>query len=181
MLKQCGFTFDLEASDGWFPLNMMCSVTLESARWLSVQCIRTLVEIFIKLGADVCAADYDGHQPLHRVFVPIWHKQDTHNAVELATVLLQNGADPCALSHNGFSPYDHAKIRGCTEEWFEALERAGFDIGEVQIETERRQRCYHNPDYGFAETTAVDDHQIAPPSTEGLKLRRAVPGDRLED
>lgn len=104
-----------------------------------------------------------------------------YNTLEVATALLKNGADPYALNWYGRSVFDYAEDCDQTPILLQSLERAGYDIEEVQDEIGRRQWCFNNPGHGFAETTALDDAQIAPPSAEGLILRKGIRGDRLEE
>ncbi|KAL8928986.1 MAG: hypothetical protein Q9208_001429 [Pyrenodesmia sp. 3 TL-2023] len=119
----------------------------------------------------------EGSDPLAIDKKEVW----SHNTLEVATALLKNGADPYALNRYGKSLFDGAEDYGQTSILLEALERAGYEINEVQEEIEWRQWCFDNPGHGFAESTAVDGAQIAPPSTEGLVLRKSVHGDRLEE
>lgn len=98
--------------------------------------------------------------------------------IELATLLLRYGADPCDLNLDGTSPFDIAHFFGLDAEFFEALERAGFDSDKVLDETVQRQRIFDN---GGGESTTVDHDDIAPPSTAGLSRRRVFVRERDEE
>lgn len=163
----------------WISMMRACEVKL--SRNTIGEMLRTISSVGVEFGEKPLY----GWHALHWEFFFFKKNNSTetsfHNSFEIATVLLQHGADPCALTNNGNSVFDVADLQDCTSIFVNALEEAGYDIEEVRRETERRQWFFKNPGHGFAESTAVDDAQLAPPSTKGLVARRAVRGDRLEN
>lgn len=175
LLKQLGFQLDISAM-----VDFVFSV-MDRIQKFPRESLAAMLSVLIKLGGDVNSVWY-GMQPLHWMMYYSSTKENSHNFTALAIALLQNGADPCALDIFGRSTLDAAELHGWTVEWYEILEEAGFDVREVELEIEKRQWCYNNPGHGFAEkSTAVDEDDLAGPSTEGLSLRRAIVGDRLDD
>lgn len=179
-IRDSGFRFDSHPPDDGGAILLFVDCTCSSVERLSANVLREVLQSLLEFGADICGADTYGRQPLHWVFLYECTEVRVLNLIETATALLQCGADPCALDNNGYSSFDWAEMNGSTREWHKALEKVGFDVQEVQVESEQRQWCYRSG-HGFAESTAVDEDQIAWPSTEGLVRRKAVPGDRLED
>ena len=174
LLKQLGFQLD---STVGFIFLVMCS-----SHKIPGESLAAMLSVLFKLCGDVNSADKFGMQPLQWMMYCSSIKEKSHNFTALAIALLQNGADPCALNSFGRSTLDYAEDYGCTVEWYEAVEEAGFDIREVEREIEKRKWYYNNPDHGFAEKiTALDEDDVAAPSTEGLSHRRAIVGDRLDD
>lgn len=146
--------------------------------------IKLMLRTLLGLGANLCARDGYGPGPLYGLTYRSSHHCNEalfHNTLEVATALLKNGADPYALNLKGISVFDIAEDRHQMPILVESLKRAGYGVDEVRDEIERRQWCFFNPDHGYAESTAVDDTQIGPPSAEGLVLRKGARGDRLED
>ncbi|KAL8753903.1 MAG: hypothetical protein Q9184_005280 [Pyrenodesmia sp. 2 TL-2023] len=178
-LKQSGFMLD-DYNSETKTLGLWVSFVQYSAiRWSSSS-IETMLRTVLDLGADICAVDRHGDGPLHGMYVVGRNEASLHNAFEVATALLKNGADPYALNRYGDSVFDRARYFGQTSILLRALERAGYEVNEVQEEIKWRQWCFHTPGHGFAESTAIDGAQIAPPSAEGLILRKGLRGDRLE-
>ncbi|KAL9031741.1 MAG: hypothetical protein Q9196_000251 [Gyalolechia fulgens] len=181
-LKELGFRLD-NRNGGSTVLRDWIGAMQHSNWQLSRGHIRRMLRTMLGVGADICTAESYGFPPLHFLFF-YWDNSTEvrlHNLFEIATALLQNGADPYALTSDGDSAFDLAEYVDFTSVFLEALEQAGYDINEVRREIDWRQWCFDNPGHGFGESTAVDDTQIAAPSTKGLVLRRAVRGDRLED
>ncbi|KAL8718775.1 MAG: hypothetical protein Q9181_008157, partial [Wetmoreana brouardii] len=185
-LKELGFTLEFQEDEEhsitalgkWIYTVQSTPVPLPS------RIIITTLQTILSLGAEICGPTIDGYHPFHRMFESDKHDRTEewcHNTSEIAIALLQNGVDPCALTDDGESAFDIAEYGDWSSVLFEALEQAGYDIEEVLHETEWRQWCFDHPGHGFAESTAVDEAQIAPPSREGLVSRRAIRGDRLED
>ncbi|KAG6991434.1 hypothetical protein G7Y79_00052g087740 [Physcia stellaris] len=143
--------------------------------------IAVMLSVLMKLGTDINSEWY-GVQPLHLSMHASPTEENSGNFTALTLALLQEGADPCALDAWGCSPLDHAEVGKWTVKWHEVLDEAGFDIREVELEIEKRKWCRNNPGDGFAEkNTAVDEDDLAAPSTEGLSHRRATVGDRLDE
>ncbi|KAL8656160.1 MAG: hypothetical protein Q9210_000445 [Variospora velana] len=104
--------------------------------------------------------------------------EDSRNVIELATLLLSYGADPCDLNLDGLSRLEIAGFEGMGAEFREALDRSGFDVGEVWKETIQRKLIFF---YGHRQSTTVDRKDIAPPTSEGLSRRRVVIRETDED
>ncbi|KAL8988391.1 MAG: hypothetical protein Q9177_002530 [Variospora cf. flavescens] len=161
--------------------------------------IAATLGMLVDLGVDLCPVDSPwGRTLLHQLF---WMAESNFagrlscnwlevggfeddwlevNWVEVATAFLKNGADPYALDPFGDSLFDVAEMSNRTSSLLQALERAGYDVDEVQREIQWRQWCFHNPSHGFAASTAVDGAEIAQPSAKGLVLRKSNRGDRDE-
>ncbi|KAI4089519.1 MAG: hypothetical protein LQ344_005345 [Seirophora lacunosa] len=151
-LKEGGFVLNRISDDGELPLlHNMCTIMLMNRTSIK----RYLPEKF--------------QDPL---------RESSGRMIELATLLLRYGADPCDLNLDGTSPFDIAHFFGLDAEFFEALERAGFDSDKVLDETVQRQRIFDN---GGGESTTVDHDDIAPPSTAGLSRRRVFVRERDEE
>ncbi|KAL8902575.1 MAG: hypothetical protein Q9207_004576 [Kuettlingeria erythrocarpa] len=182
-LKEMGFT--LNGSDyGSGVLFQWAFHCQTSENRFSSAAIEPWLRTLLDLGADICAVDNYGNGLLHDVFLfpqPFSKEAWLHNTREVLTALMKNGADPFALNYTGRSVFDDAERYDQMPVLMQSLERAGYDVNEVRDEIERRQWCFFNPDHGYAESTAVDDAQIGPPSAEGLVLRKGVHGDRLEE
>ena len=179
-LKECGFIFDGKRSD---EVIFAFKRLLRSGNQVSAELISTILRILLNSGLDICAMEYYEYGAVHILLLSEkLEGRHAHNMIEIASALLQNGADPCALDYLGESPFDYAERHGWTAEWFEALGRAGYDIDEVKKETERRQWLFDHPGGAYVcERSGIDEEMVAPPARDGLVLRRAIVGDRLED
>ena len=178
-LKECGFRFGPEASE--FAVYPFVRLTL-AIEQVSAEMVGKILQLLPDLGLDIYAINSDGDLLLYWLFLDPREEAHAHNMIEVVTALLQNGADPCALDGSGKSLFDWAEYRGWNAEWFEALERAGYDAGEVEEETRRRKWLrYHPGDAYVSGRSGVDEELVASPSRKGLVRRRAVPGDRLEE
>ncbi|KAL8977400.1 MAG: hypothetical protein Q9205_006790, partial [Flavoplaca limonia] len=104
-----------------------------------------------------------------------------HNRMAIVKALLNQGADLFALTDNGDSVLDIAGAYGWTTELHEVLQQTGYDLHEVRLETFVAKYIFNNPGQAFAKSTAIDSSLIELSSIAGLSLRRAMPGDRLED
>ena len=177
-LKECGFRFDPEILDTVAAAFFAQIISCDSQ--VSADSISTFLQLLLDVGLEICAMDFVGFRALHLLLSS--KKLESRRLLENATAFLQNGADPCALDDWGMSPCDWAESYGWTAEWFEALERAGYDVDEVEEETERRQWIFHHPGDAFVSgRSGIDEDLVASPSREGLVLRRAVAGDRLDE
>ncbi|KAL8942549.1 MAG: hypothetical protein Q9216_001593 [Gyalolechia sp. 2 TL-2023] len=186
-LKELGFKLgfpQVYSDHHFFSLVNSIDVIERGHVQLSRKFIREWLQTIAILGVKIHVTDSDGYNLLHWTFFIDWKartEQSSHTLFELTTALLQEGVNPYALTNFNESVFNIAEENDLTSVFIKALEEAGYDPDEVRQETERRQWCFENPGHGFAESTAVDDAEIAPPSEEGLVLRRAVRGDRLED
>ena len=174
LLKQLGFQLDNIVMSG-FVFSVMISSQKIHREFLAV-----MLSVFIKLGGDVNSVDEFGMQPLYRMMCYSSTKEKNHNFTALGVALLQNGADPCALDSLGRSLLDWAEQKNLIVKWYEILEEAGFDVREVEREIEARQWCYYQGG-AYVLSTGVDQDDVAAPSIEGLSLRRAIVGDRLDE
>lgn len=181
-LKELGYTLQSDEYNSSLELSIPASTTGRVDVRRSLQNIERTTRMLIDIGVDICAVDRRGTL-LH--FVMCMSRPtglaDAHHVVPSATALLKHGVDPCALDCRGMSIFDTAEEVNHTAILWKALQRAGYDVDEVQTETKRRQWCFKNPDHAIAESTAVNRAQVAPPSGKGPHLRKGIRGDRFED
>ncbi len=183
LLKESGVKLN-ETDYDFSVLGYWASLSQSSNIRFSSSTIKTMLQMLLYLGADICAVDGYGLEPLQAVFLSRTlssNEAEFHNTLEVATALLKNGADPYALNWFGRSVFNYAEDYDTIPVLLQSLERAGYDFNEVQEEVKRRQWYFNNPNHGSAESTAVDDTQVGPPSAKGLVLRRGARGDRLDD
>ena len=174
LLKQLGF------QTGRSIISVFVFYLVISCQIIPRQSLAAMLSVLVKLGGDVNSVDFYGVQPLHWMMYCSSTEKNSDNFTALTVALLQNGADPCALDNDGSSTLEHAESHGWTVKWYKALEEAGFDVREVEREIEERQWCYHQGG-AYVLSTGVDEDDVVGPSTEGLSLRRAVVGDRLDE
>ena len=101
--------------------------------------------------------------------------------METVKALLKHGADIFALTDDGLSVLDYARIYGWTTELYEAMQQTGRCFVGTRLKLELAQSIFYNSDGAFAESTAIDSSPNKLSPIAGLNLRRAMPGDRLED
>ncbi|KAL8855934.1 MAG: hypothetical protein Q9178_007448 [Gyalolechia marmorata] len=148
--------------------------------------IEFILQTMLEFGADSNARFY-WDTPFHLLFRDHHFGDDTrlnvqrHNLMEIAKALLKQGADPFALNDNGASVLDIAENYGWTTELYEVLQQTGHDLDKVRRKIFLAKWFFFNPDHAFAMSTTIDCRLNKPPSREGLSLRRAMSGDRLED
>ncbi|KAL8961355.1 MAG: hypothetical protein Q9193_002080 [Seirophora villosa] len=181
-LKELGYTLQSDEYNSSLELSNPALTTGQVDVRRSLQKIERSIGILIDIGVDIYAVDRGGTL-LH--FVMCMSRPtglaDAHDVVTSATALLKHGVDPCALDCRGRSIFNIAEEFNDTAILWEALQQAGYDVDVVQTETKRRQWCFNNSDHAFAETTAVNRAQVAPPSGIGLVLRKSIRRDRFED
>lgn len=186
-LQELWLSFGYDFRDDWEdpsePLVLWINAVQHMNVKLSREAANETLQTLLKLGASICGVGYKGLHPLLWIFLckPKWTEIVIRNSIEIAVAFMRNGADPSALTYNGVSTFDLAEREGVTSLFLDALTEAGFDIYEIWRETKRRKWCFNNPDHSLAESTAIDDAQLAPPDTKGLVARRAFRGDRLEE
>ncbi|KAL8779626.1 MAG: hypothetical protein Q9213_006855 [Squamulea squamosa] len=148
--------------------------------------IEFVLQTMLEFGADSNARSH-GDTPFHLLFRDNHFGDDTrlnvqrHNLMEIAKALLKHGADPFALNDYGASVLDIAEKYGWTTELDEVLQQTGYDLDEVRLKIFLAKWVFYNPDEALALSTTIDSNLYKPLSRAGLSLRRAMPGDRLED
>ena len=183
-LKHLGFGFDISedtipAVFRWIVHARTCSIAQDTAD-RSPKVLRYTLRTLLSLGADICAR-WLQLSPLQYSFHIAVLEEDRLLRVKLATALLENEADLFALDDNGESVFDFAEQSGLTSDLFVAVQRVGYDLDEVIDKIDHLQWVFHNPNCGIAESTAIDNAQVAPSFTTELTSRRAIVSDRLED
>ena len=119
-----------------------------------------------------------GLGPLQIVFLCRWSSESSAEIIRLLALLLEYGADPCALTGRGWPTVFLAYRLGWLREFETALVLCEMDPIAVFDEGERRLKQYHG---GIADSSALDELFLCRPFSEGLSLRRARRGDRLDD
>ncbi|KAL8977063.1 MAG: hypothetical protein Q9205_007063 [Flavoplaca limonia] len=149
--------------------------------------VEFIFQTMLGFGADTSARTH-GLSPLHFVFLVEPDFSDDkrvnvqrHNLMEIIKALLKHGADLFALTHNGHSVLDIAEQYGWAPALYEVLQQTGYDLDEVRLKILLTQLIFLDPDITVAASTAIDSILNEPSSVAGLNLRRALPGDRLED
>ncbi|KAL8894840.1 MAG: hypothetical protein Q9207_008397 [Kuettlingeria erythrocarpa] len=180
-LKDCGFGLIgmTDEKTTTTPLHHLC-YSIPTDDWkIPIDEAELALRIALELSGEVNVPDMTGQGPLLSLFLfREWLLERRRGIIEFAALLLRYGADPCTLDFEGFSVLDVADSVGSGSEFLEALELAGFDIGEVAKEIEWRQSIF---DDGYGKSTAVDDEGRAPRLTEGLSQRRVVVREGDED
>ncbi|KAL8911006.1 MAG: hypothetical protein Q9171_003742 [Xanthocarpia ochracea] len=155
-------------------LHGLCDRILrQTQQQITTKHMELALRVTLEIGGDISACNELGLPPLSYIFFRGGRRRPKYpqSITELATLLLQYGADPCDLDLNARSPFHIAHYFGLLTEFREALERSGFDIREVLRETRQRLKIFVD---GHGESTAVDNEDLAAPSTEGISRRRLV-------
>ena len=156
------------------PLHGLCDFILTpTQQQIKTKHMELALRLTLEIGGDISAFDEQGVPPLSYIFLHAGSMRPEYpqSITELATLLLQYGADPCDLDLNARSPLHIAHSAGLRTEFLVALERSGFNILEVVRKTRQRRSIFF---HGQGESTAVDNEDLAAPSTEGLSRRRLV-------
>ena len=119
-----------------------------------------------------------GRQVLHLLICQKRSLITSSQFEDLAYILIHcGGADVCATTYEGLDPTELAYYNGRLETWINVLDRCEIDIRGVLSECLQRKRRARYADHG--DSTAVDFEDIPLVTSETVRRRKTIVGDRL--